>query len=341
MSFEINEDLLTALDEYHERSMLLEKHKIEKNHFVGNLQEAVNDDLMWHVPIYDMGSRKYASFCSLTEALWKKENDVKKNGIHFKHHEIKEEIDWLLLFYLFRLCGSGINYKPKVDHFYGSHGFGNFWIVDSILSNKFDFESWLCDLEIVEKPFTDNKGYLLPQFSFKELDSGHLKKFILEYSVNLVLQIYEKLLKNRLEIYQVTDFGNNILKNWGFKKQNFVLTAFAADVAEYFPNLVDPKSKVYAGTNADKCINAIFPKKKGLKVKDFDYINDVLGFLSNRYNLNPIDCEDSRACDLVRYFKEYQSDDHIAKNGKAYKNNSILKNIWGSEKYYYFVNNLK
>ncbi len=59
-------------------------------------------------------------------------------------------------------------------------------------------------------------------------------------------------------------------------------------------------------TNAVRCIKAIFPKVSP-KVKEFEYINEVLQFLSNRYNLNPIDCEDSRACDVVRYFQEYLS----------------------------------
>jgi len=131
------------------------------------------------------------------------------------------------------------------------------------------------------------------------------------------------------------------LKDLGFKKQNFVLTAFAADLGEYFPNYVNPKGWVYAGTNAIRCINAIFPKVSS-RVKEFEYINEVLQFLSNRYNLNPIDCEDSRACDVVRYFQEYQSDDHIIKNnGRRMHNNSILKQTWGLDTYYDFAKRLK
>ena len=150
-----------------------------------------------------------------------------------------------------------------------------------------------------------------------------------------------ELLKNKLDIYQVTDLGNNWLNKNGFKKQNFVLTAFAADLAEYFPNKVNRYGLVYAGTNAVKCIKTIFPKVNK-KVKEFDYINSVLMFQSNRYNLTPIDCEDSRNCDLVRYFQEYQSKYHIRKNnGKVMRNNSILKKKWGLEEYYKFSNKLK
>jgi hypothetical protein len=107
------------------------------------------------------------------------------------------------------------------------------------------------------------------------------------------------------------------------------------------PQYVNPKGYVYCGTNAVRCINAIFPKVSK-KVKDFEYLNEVLQFLSDRYNLNPIDCEDARACDVVRYFQEYQSSDHVIKNdGKVMKNNSVLKGIWGEEKYWDWANKLK
>jgi hypothetical protein len=336
-SFKINENLLQALDEYHKKTMLMEYHTIEKKPLNGVLKDLINDDLIYNVPIYDMGSRKYASFCSFTEAIWNKENDVKGNGINFINCFIENELDWFILFYLFRLCGSGINYKPKTNNlfstFKGTHGFGNFWIINSLLNNKFKHEEWLNDLKNINKPFTDNKGYLLPQFSFENQTSNHLKKFILEYSIKFITSLYNQVKKQKLDIYQVTDLGNNWLNNQGFKKQNFVLTAFAADLSEYFPNYVNPNGLVYAGTNATKCIKTIFPKINK-KVSEFDYINDVLRFQSDRYSLKPIDCEDSRNCDVVRYFLDYQSKYHIQKNnGKTYTNNSILKKIWNQDQY--------
>lgn len=341
MNFIINENYLEALDEYHTKTMDMEFYKVEKNYFDGDFKNFINDDLIYNVPIYDMGHRRYAAFCSFTEAVWKKENDIKGNGIHFLNTKIETDFDWFMLFYLFRLCGSGINYKPKSGMFMdfkGTHGFGNFWVVNSILEGKSSHEEWLIDLSKLNKPFTDSKGYLLPQISFKGLESGHMKKFILEYSIGLVEYLYNRISNNKTEIYQVTDLGNEWLKKSGFKNQNFVLTAFAADLAEYYPNLVDPKSFVYAGTNATKCIKLIFPKNG--KVNDFDYINSVLQFQSDRYNLNPIDCEDSRNCDVIRYFKEYQSKDHIANNNSIImKNNSILKKRIGTNEYYNLIQN--
>lgn len=344
-SFIINEDLLQALDEYDFRSKLLQEHLMLKKPYQGDLEQDVNDDLMYHVPIYDTANRRFAAFCAFTEAVWYGDKDPRNMGKHFKNCEIKNEFDWFMLFYLFRLCGSGINYIPrtKVDSLgdiINTHGFGNFWVVDSIINEKYDANLWLEDLRTLDKPFTNNKGYLLPQFSFKDQKDGHLKRFILDYSIPLVEEIYSLCQKNRMSIYQITDHGNSWLNKQGFNKQNFVLTAFAADLAEYFPNLVDPKSYVYAGTNATKCIKAIFPKSNR-KIKEFEYINEVLQFQSQRYNLNPIDCEDSRNCDVVRYFQEYQSKDHLKKNQNIQmKNNSILKKILGIDQYNNFVKTL-
>lgn len=345
-TFEINEDLLSALDEYHVKSSKMELYHNIGNKFDGNLELEIDDDLIYNVPIYDTARRRFASFCSFTEAVWYKDSDPRGNGVFFKNCNVDSELDWLLLFYLFRLCGSGINYNPRVkkeklEDVLGTHGFGNFWIINSMLEGKSNREQWIKDLVGLNQSFTNNKGYLLPQFKFEGIDSGHLKKFIVEYSFGLVEHIYNELLKGEKEIYQVADIGNNYLNKIGFKKQNFVLTAFAADLSEYFSKYVNPKSRVYAGTNATKCIKAIFPKKDR-STNDFDYINNVLGFLANRYNLNPIDCEDSRACDPVRYFTEYQSEYHLLSNSNVvYKNNSILKKKWGHEKYYQFSTNLK
>lgn len=337
--FDIKPELLEMLDDYHYKSMLMENHVIEKKPFNGNLQDKVNDDLIYNVPIYDMGSRKYAAFCNFTQAVTLKENDVKGNGNYFNHVDIEDEFDLIYMMYLFRLCGSGINYKPiEADNnlfagipFLGKHGFGNFWIVNSLLSGKYTKEEWITDLIQHNGPFSDNKGYIIPQFSIG------LKRYIVDYSEEFLRALYSEFKKRKMQIYQITDLGNYILKNkYGFKRQNFVLTAFAADLAEYFPQYVDPNSMVYAGTNAQLCIKTLFKKTK--KIKDFDFFNEVLDFQSKRYNLKPIDCEDSRNCDVIRYLREYQSKWHIQKNkGKIMKNNSSLKNKLGNKGYYEYT----
>jgi hypothetical protein len=319
---QVKSEILEALDDYHYKSLQMQRYFLDKQTRGLSLEEIeleVNDDLIFRVPIYDMLDRRYAAFCSFLEALDKREDDPKGHGIRFKDHQVARRVDKLMLYYLFRLCGSGINYVPT------THGFGNFWIVKSILNGRYRYEEWLQDLP--DAKFSDNKGYLLPQFSIG------LKTFILEHAYGLVKFIESEIVDSPQDIKEIVDKGNLYLKENGFKRQTFVLSAFASDIAEYHPNYVNPHSMIYAGTNAQKCIKAIFGRCNP---------DEAISFLSERYNSVPYSIEDSRLCDPVRYFLEYQSKDHIRANGgKTYRNNSSLKKIWSEQDYQNFQQQLQ
>jgi len=155
-------------------------------------KEDINDDLIYNVPIYDVVNRKYAAFSSLLEAIKKKDDDPKENGKYFNDHEISD-IDFMYMCYLFRLCGSGINYKPKQSVPFHTHGFGNFWIVDLLRLGMYRKEDWLKNLPL--KKYSDNKGYLLPMVS------GGLRSFILKESlivsyINLASLTFDALSKD-------------------------------------------------------------------------------------------------------------------------------------------------
>lgn len=312
----INSKVLDALDEYHEKSLLMQKVLYDKDVKMSleELRLKVDDDLIFHVPIYDMLDRKYAAFSSFPEAVVKKSSDPKGNGERFKHVEINDD-NFIAMLYLFRLCGSGINYVPK------THGFGNFWIVDLVEKGFVDKYYWVRNCP--ESKFSNNKGYLLPQFNIG------LRVFIQLHSLFIIDKIVNFISSEIKTIKQVVDYGNSILNSLGFKKQTFVLSAFAADLAEYFPSMVDPNSMIYAGTNAKKCIKAIFGRCRE---------EEAIWFLSKRYNATPYSVEDSRLCDPVRYFLEYQSRFHIeSNNGNIYNNNTLLKKQWNKEEYQSFL----
>ena len=115
-------------------------------------------------------------------------------------------------------------------------------------------------------------------------------------------------------IKDVVDEGNRYLMSKGFKRQNFVLTAFAMDLAEYYPHLVDRDSDVYVGSNAKKCLDKILPRvNKDLALR---YLCDITGNHSKPYDMEDV------ACDFIRYKNNFQSPDHIKmNNGVIYKNN--------------------
>lgn len=330
--FSIDDQILQEIDLYHQKSLAMQHYL-----FDGNLEElslkelesVVNDPLIFNVPIYDMLDRRYAAFCSLLEAIDKKEHDPKQNGKYFMHVEDLKSIEFknaLAFLYLFRLCGSGINYKPnnRGDDPLGTHGFGNFWIVDEVLNGNYELHTWLEHLKLRNRPFTDNKGYLLPQFSYRDLTSDHLKFFIITETEHMVNHMISVLEPGNINIMTFVDEMNAYLNLLGYKKQGFVLSATAADIAEYFPNLINPKSEIYAGTNAKKCIAAIFKKERG--VKQLIYETEAINFLADRYDSVPYSVEDSRLCDVYRYLYDFQSKHHIEMNGgKTFENNSGIK----------------
>lgn len=289
--------------QYYQKAKKMQELKFENIQWS---ESDVNDDLVWNIPIYDVVNRKYAAFSSLLEAIKKQENDPKGNGKYFiKSKEIKN-IDFITLCYLFRLCGSGINYVPKKDLPFNTHGFGNFWIVDLLKDGITDSYNWIDNLP--DNKFCDVKGYLLPMIK------GGLNNFIKKESIDLINNIYDYIVKEKVGIKDVVDYGNSYLLKKGYKRQNFVLTAFAMDLAEYFPDIVDRDSDVYVGSNAKKCLKLILPNLK--EDKAIRYLCEITGGFSKPYDMEDV------ACDFIRYLDNFQSEDHIKlNNGIKYRNN--------------------
>lgn len=298
--------MLSEFKQYYNKASMMQGLKFEGKSFS---KEDIDCDLIWNVPIYDVVNRKYAAFSSLLEAIVNEE-DPKGNHVFFEKSKGIDNFNFYALSYLFRLCGSGINYIPKEESPFKTHGFGNFWVVEHLHRGDVNVESWLYSLP--EKGFCDVKGYMLPMIK------GGLANFITNDSLDLIIHMYDFTSKgDKIGIKQVVDEGNRYLMDKGFKRQNFVLTAFAMDLAEYFPERVDRNSDVYVGSNARKCLKLILPHMKH---------NDALRLLCNETGnkSKPYDMEDV-ACDFIRYIENFQSDHHIKLNNNIKYYNNVLK----------------
>lgn len=114
--------MLEIFKEYYRKANMMQELKYQGQH---HTEQDVNDDLIWNVPIYDVVNRRYAAFSSLLEAIKYKEKDPKGNGIYFNGLQDRmTDKNFIKLCYLFRLCGSGINYKHKKRR---SRTFWNTW----------------------------------------------------------------------------------------------------------------------------------------------------------------------------------------------------------------------
>lgn len=298
--------MLQEFINYYSKAKKMQELKFEGKNWT---KEDINDDLVWNVPIYDVINRRFAAFSSLPEAIMHKDKDPKGNGIYFSNLGNRLTSDnFIKMCYLFRLCGSGINYIPKVSNGqpFGTHGFGNFWIVEELRKGWSLHEDWI--LMIPDKCFCDVKGYLLPMIK------GGLRNYIINESMSLVNYLIDFMQTNYpVGIKDIVDKGNDWLLKRGYNRQNFVLTAFAMDMAEYFPNLVDQNSDVYVGSNAKKCLKMILPKMNTDKA--LRYLCDITGNHSKPYDMEDV------ACDFIRYIENFQSEAHIKVN-----NNIIFKN---------------
>jgi hypothetical protein len=293
--------------DYYSKAKKMQELKFEN---VSWKESDINDDLVWNIPIYDVVNRKYAAFSSLLEAIKKQELDPKGNGKYFEKSKSIHDVDFITLCYLFRLCGSGINYKPKEDLPFNTHGFGNFWVVDYLRDGITDRRLWVNN--VPDKSFADVKGYLLPMIK------GGLNNYIKNESIDLVYFLIEYIQKNKfVNIKDIVDQGNNYLIQKGHKRQNFVLTAFAMDMAEYYPSLVNRDSDVYIGSNAKKCLQKILPKMNNDKA--IRYLCELTNNVSKPYDMEDV------ACDFIRYLENFQSEYHIKKNNNIKYTNNVLK----------------
>jgi hypothetical protein len=147
---------------------------------------------------------------------------------------------------------------------------------------------------------------------------GGLYNFIQNESKELMINLINYIKKPGIKgIKDVVDYGNNWLINKGYKRQNFVLTAFSMDMAEYYPSLVDRDSDVYVGSNARKCLKMILPNKKTNDA--LRYLCDITGGHSKPYDMEDV------ACDFIRYIENFQSKHHIEKNNGIKYYNNVLK----------------
>ena len=301
--------LLAPFCEYFEKARMMQHIKYEWNKDE-YYEKNVNCDLIWNVPIYDVVHRKYAAFSSFTEAVLNPKHDPKDNSKFYrKVHGRLTGWESICLLYLFRLCGSGINYKPKVgDDPQGSHGFGNFWIDDLLRDGIIDVDKWVD--EMPKKSFSDNKGYMLPMISYG------LRNFIIHDVRNFLDYMYDIVFMGDEinTIQNIVEKGNGWLMSRNVRRQNFVLSAFAADLAEYFPDYVDPNSMIKLGTNAKKCAKII---KDGTRMNDEMLMARLLAVTGNINK--PMDMEDVM-CDFIRWINNFQSQHHIeANNGNIFK----------------------
>jgi hypothetical protein len=165
----------------------------------------------------------------------------------------------------------------------------------------------------------DPSKYRLAQQYYFDQVAEH---FVNDYMVFLVDLAYIN--DKPIGIKEAVDFCCSWHKAKGFKQWHFVLTAFVMDTAEYYPELVDPKSHCYYGSNCVRAFDLIFEKTKGDPKSKAEYQEACMTELCKAVVGRPYDVEDV-ACDYIRYLKEYIPKGYEHLTPGQTKNNSTLK----------------
>ena len=287
------------------------------------LESNMGDDLLEHVELYDVVERKYAGFSQVindvfygwTEAhpYWHKMSD----GIHSRQREIIAKDwtgkhsdfklpEWLYVFILHRVCGSGINYSVKPSGYYNTILFN--------LHNSKTIEDMVQIMKHYPVSFYTSVGYQFPQFP---KPVGDYKKggdyYLGEFAPRLARDLAEFLEKNgKYDLREIGDFMLNWNTKNGLKQYHFQYAAIIADIADWYPQYVNKESPFYYGSNAKECISylAINSDKK----KQIDFLDSVMARIYEDTNSYPYNAEDV-CCDFIRWVENYvkpgSSYDHL------------------------------
>lgn len=302
---------------------------------------SVNDDLMKNVHLYDVVNRKYAGFTQILHDIW--HNTQESHPYRHKLHEVRKPIvksfcgvhnswsmrEWFYVFLIHRLTGSGINYAKNPS------GYSNTVLPDFFWCDSLE----LMKTHIVRRAqtgpsFYTSVGYQFPAFPKPQgmyQTGGNM--FIVEYLPKLVDEMVNFLTSgNKKDLRQVGNFMFDWNKKNGFRAYKFQYAAFIADIADFYPELVNTNSLFYYGTNAKECIKYMAKPKS--KMKEDDFLDEVTLKASQDVGGNPYDVEDVM-CDTIRWIENYARPgadyDHLDRD-KIFSSCKIKNHPFGRQK---------
>lgn len=292
---------------------------------------SVDDPLMEAVELYDVVERRYAGFSQLIHdcfygwtpehPYWHKmEAGVYGIPISWEHprkgakywgyaDQVPRKTDWplenwLYLFLVHRLTGSGINYSKRPS------GYHNTVVPLFHSCDTIEEMSHTVMAASMHMPIFTSIGYQFP--AFPKPPPGYKKGGVYFMREPTLLPELARKVASFLGnggIYPprnpkptLRELGQ-FMFDWnaskGLRAYRFQYAAFIADVCDWFPDLVDRESPFYYGSNAVECISYLTGGRKA--EKDLDAmmlkIYDEVGSL-------PYNAEDV-CCDFIRWVENY------------------------------------
>lgn len=296
-----------------------------------------DDDLMKQVYLYDVVERKYAGFTQILLDMWY--GDWPDHPYHGKMHDIRKPIataakpawsmtEWMYIFILHRVTGSAIDYGKSPS---------GYW--NTILPELLQFKNIEQIVGYIRarpngKPFYTSVGYQFP--AFPKPPPGWTRGgdyFLCEYAPELAMWLADYLSKGpKKTLRQVGEvmLAWNVKK--GLRQYHFQYSAVVADIADFYPDLVDTQSLFFYGKNAVECISYMARRPRGMK--QLEFLDTVMEIFHEKTGSRPYDAEDV-ACDFIRWVESYirpgASYDHLDRD-KIFSSHKLTDHPYGRQK---------
>jgi len=336
------------LDYYNKAKHIQEECNLGGLPYIGSC----GDDLMENVRIYDTVERKHAGFQNMIQDLWFggrapkyykwPPKHQKRNDSYNHQHDKWDKREWLWIFMFHRITGSGASFESD-------HGYRNTVVpILAQLDSVEEMTAWVKHNTLL--PMFTSIGNQIPMFPSKPLweqlnQSGHDYKtpgklWICECMWELVDDVWKFIYSilntgRRAEIREIVDYMCEWNRARGIKRFHFQFTATAADLADYYPGLVDPNSHMYYGKNAKESMDLMAEKiGRYKKALFYDYVMEEAAVATGGA---PMDLEDVM-CDYIRYVENYIPDNkqktyaHLDRS-KIWNSSSIADHPKGRQKW--------
>lgn len=305
----------------------------------------MGDDLMEHVELYDVVERKYAGFSQIINDSfygWTDKHPYWPKMIQGHHthqrksvatnwtgkHKVFNLSEWLYIFILHRVTGSGINYSKKPS------GYNNTIITE--LHRCDSIEEMVSFLNQHQQTFYTSVGYQFP--SFPKVPAGkHYRKagdyYLSEFAPKLARDTAEWLESGpKRDLREIGEFMLSWNTRHNLKQYKFQYAAIVADIADWYPQYVNKDSLFYYGSNAIECISYLAkPTTKMLQEK---FLDQVMIKIYEDTGSVPYNAEDV-TCDFIRWIENYVrpgSDyDHLDRD-KIFSSCKIKDHPYGRQK---------
>ena len=278
----------------------------------------VGDELMEKVEIYDVTDRQHAGINDMIQDLWfnlevpkakfrKTWPSYYDNLESYKilRHKWDRET-WLYVWLVHRITGSGASYVQD-------HGYRNTILPELAKCNNIT-EMTQFIREYDDAMYT-SKGCQIPGFpkvtradlctsGIKYAKGG--KMYLCEVAPKIINALSNKLDSvesegRKINIRDIVDWMNSCNQRLKFNRFIFQHSLFAADVSDYYPNLVNEYSPVYYGKNAVEALD-LLATTNGTRMNKLERHDTVAKIIQERTGAKPKGVENS-LCDYIKYIE--------------------------------------